>query len=177
MAKVRALIADGAIGELQHVQGAFSYFLRDASNMRNIPALGGGGLPDIGVYPTVTTRFATGAEPERLQANVRYDSEFGTDIYASVRAEFPGFETSFYISTQLANRQTMAFHGTEGLIEVLSPFNADRWGRNRFCSPTRAIRKLRPSVFRTAVSMSARSRHSLEPRPGKRSKCSRLRSR
>ena len=126
--KVRQLIADGAIGKLQHVQGAFSYFLKDASNMRNIRELGGGGLPDIGVYPTVTTRFVTGEEPQRVQATVRFDAEFGTDIYASIRAEYQSFEQSFYISTQMANRQTMAFHGTEGLIEVTSPFNADRWG-------------------------------------------------
>jgi predicted dehydrogenase len=35
---------------------------------------------------------------------------------------------SFYISTQMANRQVMVFHGTEGFIEVKSPFNADRYG-------------------------------------------------
>ena len=144
--KVRALLAEGAIGDLVHVQGAFTYFLRDETNMRNIPELGGGGLPDIGVYPTVTTRFATGKEPERVQATVRYDEKFGTDIYASVRAEFPGFELSFYVSTQLASRQFMAFHGTDGLIEVVSPFNADRWGEetvllsNRNHSETQAFR-------------------------------------
>ncbi|TWF52986.1 Gfo/Idh/MocA family protein [Neorhizobium alkalisoli] len=126
--KVRELLAEGAIGDLQHVQGAFSYFNRDPGNMRNIPELGGGALPDIGVYPTITTRFATGKEPQRVQATVRRDPEFGTDIYASVKADFGSFELSFYISTQLASRQLMVFHGTEGTIEVKSPFNADRWG-------------------------------------------------
>jgi predicted dehydrogenase len=126
--KVRELLAEGAIGDLQHVQGAFSYFNRDPGNMRNIPELGGGALPDIGVYPTITTRFATGKEPKRVQATVRRDPEFGTDIYASVKADFGSFELSFYISTQLASRQLMVFHGTEGTIEVKSPFNADRWG-------------------------------------------------
>ncbi|AJY48053.1 Gfo/Idh/MocA family protein [Martelella endophytica] len=126
--KVRELLKEGAIGDLVHVQGAFTYFLKDATNMRNILSLGGGGLPDIGVYPAVTTRFVTEKEPERVQATVRFDDTFGTDIYASVRAEFPGFEMSFYISTQLANRQTMAFHGTKGVIEVVSPFNANVWG-------------------------------------------------
>jgi predicted dehydrogenase len=58
--KVRDLIANGAIGRLRHVQGAFCYFNTDPENMRNQPELGGGGLPDIGVYPTVTTRFSTG---------------------------------------------------------------------------------------------------------------------
>lgn len=126
--KVRDLLKEGAIGELQHVQGAFSYFNRDASNMRNIPELGGGALPDIGVYPTITTRFATGKEPQRVQAVVRRDPDFGTDIYASVKADFGTFEMSFYIATQMANRQVMVFHGTDGYIEVKSPFNADRYG-------------------------------------------------
>lgn len=126
--KVRSLLAEGAIGRLRHVQGAFTYYNRDPSNMRNIPALGGGCLPDIGVYPTITTRFATAKEPLRVQATTDRDAEFGTDIYSSVRADFGDFELSFYISTQLAARQVMVFHGDKGFIEVKSPFNADRYG-------------------------------------------------
>lgn len=126
--KVRELIAEGAIGRLRHVQGAFTYFNRDAGNMRNIPELGGGALPDIGVYPAITTRFATGREPLRVQAVTERDAEFCTDIYSSVKADFGDFEMSFYVATQMANRQVMVFHGTEGYIEVKSPFNAERWG-------------------------------------------------
>lgn len=126
--KVRDLLREGAIGRLRHVQGAFTYFNRDPGNMRNIVSLGGGALPDIGVYPTITTRFTTGEEPVRVQAVTERDPEFGTDIYSSVKADFGSFEMSFYISTQMANRQTMVFHGTEGFIEVKSPFNADLWG-------------------------------------------------
>jgi predicted dehydrogenase len=126
--RVRMLIAEGAIGRLRHVQGAFTYFNRDPGNMRNIPELGGGGLPDIGVYPAITTRFSTGKEPVRVQATTERDPQFGTDIYSSVRADFGDFELSFYISTQLAARQVMVFHGTDGFIEVKSPFNADRYG-------------------------------------------------
>jgi predicted dehydrogenase len=126
--KVRDLIASGAIGRLRHVQGAFSYYNVDPNNMRNQLDLGGGALPDIGVYPTITTRFVTGEEPRRVQAVTRRDPDFGTDIYSSVKADFGGFELSFYISTQMANRQVMVFHGSEGFIEVKSPFNADRWG-------------------------------------------------
>ena len=126
--KVRELLKEQAIGELRHVQGAFTYFNRDPSNMRNIPELGGGALPDIGVYPTITTRFVTGAEPQRVQAVTKRDPEFGTDIYSSVKADFGSFEMTFYVATQMAGRQVMVFHGTEGYIEVKSPFNADRWG-------------------------------------------------
>ncbi|MFN7009010.1 MAG: Gfo/Idh/MocA family protein [Allorhizobium sp.] len=126
--KVRELLSEGAIGRLRHVQGVFTYFNRDPGNMRNIRELGGGGLPDIGVYPAIATRFATGAEPLKVQAVVERDPDFGTDVYSSVKADFGTFELSFYVSTQMANRQSMVFHGTEGFIEVRSPFNADRWG-------------------------------------------------
>lgn len=123
--KVRELIASGAIGTLKQVDAAFTYFNVDPGNMRNIPELGGGVIPDIGVYPTVVTRFATGKEPVRLEASVEFDPKFGTDRYASVRADFGSFELTFYISTQMANRQTIAFHGDKGFIEVTAPFNSN----------------------------------------------------
>lgn len=126
--KVRELVQGGAIGTLRHVQGAFSYYNVDPQNMRNKPDLGGGALPDIGVYPTVTTRFVTGAEPLRVQADVTRDPKFGTDIYSSIRAEFPGFELSFYVATQMAARQTLVFHGDDGFIEIAAPFNAGIYG-------------------------------------------------
>lgn len=126
--KVRSLIAEGAIGRLRHVQGAFSYFNNDPANMRNNASLGGGGLPDIGVYPTVATRFSTGKEPVRVQATVERDPTFGTDRYASVKAVFDGFDMTFYCSTQMALRQMMVFHGEEGYIEVAAPFNAGDYG-------------------------------------------------
>lgn len=129
--KIRELIADGAIGRLRHVQGAFSYHNVDPQNMRNRPELGGGALPDIGVYPIVTARLATGLEPRRMQASVERDPDFGTDIYSSVKADFGEFELSFYVATQMAARQSMVFHGDKGFIEVASPFNAGLYDHHR----------------------------------------------
>jgi len=122
--KVRELIADGAIGTLKYVQGAFTYYNVDPGNMRNILELGGGALPDIGVYPTVSTRFVTDKEPLKVLATVERDPKFRTDTYSSIRADFGDFELAFYLSTQMANRQLMVFHGDKGFIEVRSPFNA-----------------------------------------------------
>ncbi|PYE89167.1 Gfo/Idh/MocA family protein [Phyllobacterium leguminum] len=129
--KVRELIASGAIGALRHVQGAFTYFNKDPGNMRNQPALGGGALPDIGVYPVVATRMSTGLEPKRVRATVERDPDFGTDRYANVTAEFEGFDLSFYVSTQMAQRQSMVFHGDKGFIEVHAPFNTGKYGHAR----------------------------------------------
>jgi predicted dehydrogenase len=129
--KVRQLVQSGAIGRLRHVQGAFAYYNVDPSNMRNQLELGGGGLPDIGVYPTVSTRFVTGKEPLRIQATVERDKTFGTDIYACVKADFGDFDLGFYCSTQMALRQFMVFHGEKGFIEVHAPFNAGDYDHHR----------------------------------------------
>lgn len=137
-AKVRDLITHGAIGNLRHVQGAFTYFNTDPTNMRNILELGGGALPDIGVYPTVTTRFATGKEPAKVSAKVDFDPVFKTDTFSSIRADFGDFELSFYLSTQMANRQLMVFHGDAGFIEVHAPFNASLYDHDHITLHNRA---------------------------------------
>ena len=129
--KVRELVQAGAIGTLKHVQGAFTYYNVDPGNMRNRLELGGGALPDIGVYPTVAARFVSGREPTRVQASVERDKVFKTDIFSSIRADFGDFELSFYVATQLAARQTMVFHGDKGFIEVFSPFNAGLYDHHR----------------------------------------------
>ena len=128
---VKNLIADGKIGTLKHVQGSFTYYNKDPENMRNNPELGGGVLPDIGVYPIVTTRFVTGEEPQSIRARVEIDKTFGVDTYASVELGFKHFDLSFYVSTQMSLRQKMVFHGDNGRIEVHAPFNARNYGDSK----------------------------------------------
>ena len=127
----RRIIGEGKIGQLKQVQGVFSYFNIDPHNMRNKVELGGGGLPDIGVYPIVTTRFVTQMEPHSVTARVQYDQKFGTDIFASAQVHFDGFDLSFYCSTQMSLRQHMTFHGDLGCLEIHAPFNARVYGHSR----------------------------------------------
>lgn len=124
--RVRELLRQGAIGELRHVQGAFSFFNEDPGNIRNRADQGGGALRDIGVYPSVTTRFVTGEEPDGIEARIDWDR--GIDATARVWASFPSFEMDFYVSMRMAARQQMAFHGTEGVLTVEAPFNAKLYG-------------------------------------------------
>jgi len=124
-AKVRELVKKNKIGALRHIQASFTYYNVDAKNMRNRPELGGGVLPDIGVYPTVCARFATGQEPSHVTASVEFDPKFKTDRFATAQLEFDGFDMSFYVSTQLSNRQTMVLHGSKGFIELTAPFNSN----------------------------------------------------
>lgn len=123
--KVKALLSKGAIGKLRMIDASFTYFNTDANNMRNQPELGGGALPDIGVYPVVAARYATGLEPLSVSASVEFDPQFKTDRFAMANLTFDGFDMRMYVSTQMGNRQTMVFHGDEGFIELSAPFNSN----------------------------------------------------
>jgi predicted dehydrogenase len=121
--RARELVRGGAIGRLRHVQGAFSFMLLDPTNIRNDASRGGGALRDIGVYPTVTTRFVTGAEPVAV-THAEIDWDMGIDATVRAMAAFPDFHLEFYLSMRMAPRQTMAFHGETGFLTVRAPFNA-----------------------------------------------------
>jgi predicted dehydrogenase len=122
--RTRELIREGRIGELCAIVGVFSYFNRNAENVRHKPEWGGGGLLDIGCYPITTSRFMFGAEPLRLSGVVERDPDFGTDRLASAILEFSGGQSIFTCGTQIVPYQRMQFLGTEGRIEIEIPFNA-----------------------------------------------------
>lgn len=124
--RARALLAEGAIGALVHVESAFTFNNPDRANIRNRPETGGGAMRDIGVYPCVTTRFATAAEPQRVRADLRLDN--GVDVFGRVWADFEGFTMAFYVGMRAAPRQGIVFHGTEGVMELPFPYNAGKAG-------------------------------------------------
>ena len=71
--RAREIVRSGEIGELRGIQGLFSYYNVDPANVRNIADIGGGGIMDIGVYPTVTARFLFEDEPTRVVSQIERD--------------------------------------------------------------------------------------------------------
>lgn len=125
--KARELVQGGTIGKLVHVRGAFCYNNAAATgNIRNRPETGGGGIPDIGVYPFGATRFVSGAEPERVRAEI--DWENGVDTVARVDADFGGFTMNALVSMRMHLFQEMAFHGDQGVLRLTAPFNPGTYG-------------------------------------------------
>jgi len=122
--ETRRLIRSGRIGSLRSITGFFSYFNPDPANIRNQLELGGGSLMDIGCYPINVSRFAYETEPQRVLSVIERDAATGTDTLTSAVLDFPNGQSTFTCSTRLAPYQRMIFHGTEGRIEVLIPFNA-----------------------------------------------------
>lgn len=123
--KALELARDGSLGELRLVLGGFSYFNRDAGNIRNKADLGGGALMDIGCYPVTLSRFLFGEEPLSALASIERDPDFGTDRFTSAILEYSGArQCVFSCSTQLNPFQRMFLIGTKGKVEIEIPFNA-----------------------------------------------------
>ena len=120
---VRDLIRAGRIGKLQAINGFFSYFNDDASNIRNKPEMGGGALMDIGCYCINISRFIFADEPKKVAGLIEKDENTGIDKLTSAILDFPNGQATFTCSTQLVPYQRMQFFGTTGRIEVEIPFN------------------------------------------------------
>ena len=122
--QARDWVRSGQIGDLVGVQMAFSYFNRDAEDIRNRKEAGGGALYDIGCYAVNTSRFLFGREPVRAMALVERDPEFGTDRLTSGLLDYGGAHLTFTCSTQAVAYQRVIALGIKGRIEIEIPFNA-----------------------------------------------------
>ncbi len=119
------LVRNGRIGKVGTVAAHFSYFNRDAQNVRNMAGIGGGGLLDIGCYAILSTRRVFGREPLRVAAVIDRDPDFGTDRLASALLDFgDGATATFTVSTQLSMHQRVVMVGDKGRVEITVPFNA-----------------------------------------------------
>lgn len=128
--RAREMVQNGAIGQLRHVTGAFSFDNRhDADNIRNKAETGGGGLRDIGVYVFGSARYVMDREPDEVSARIEWENGF--DTFADVRAQFGDVSYSAYVSIRMHPYQEMCFHGTGGVIRLTAPFNAAVFGEAR----------------------------------------------
>jgi predicted dehydrogenase len=122
--RARALVREGAIGELRTIQTFFSYHNVDPDNIRNMAEIGGGGLMDIGCYCISLSRFVFDAEPQRVMGIVEHDPVFKTDRLVSGLMDFGLGTSTWTCSTQLNSYQRVSIFGTEGRVEIEIPFNA-----------------------------------------------------
>ena len=122
--RVQALVREGRIGELRSMAGYFSYFNRDAGNIRNVPEYGGGAMLDIGCYLIHTSRMIFGAEPRRVVSLIDRDPEMKVDRLSSLIMDFERGQSIGTCSTQVVSYQRVHVVGTTGRIEIEIPFNA-----------------------------------------------------
>jgi predicted dehydrogenase len=121
--RLRALVAEGAIGELRLVRAAFSYSLYDEDNIRLRTDVEGGALMDVGCYCVSGSRLLAG-EPEWVSGAAWYGPT-GTDWVFTGLMRFPdNVLATFDCGTALPNRDELEAIGSEASLFVDDPWHA-----------------------------------------------------
>lgn len=122
MAHVRKLIADGAIGEVRMLQADFGFRAGvDPSSRLFNPAMAGGGLLDVGVYPISLASMLFGAPSDIT--GVAQLGETGVDEQAAISLKYAGGQVAALTTGVRINTPQEAYIlGTDGSIKVHAPW-------------------------------------------------------
>ncbi len=77
--KVLALVEEGRIGKVKHIETVFSYYNDAPENIRNKKEYGGGALYDIGCYGISVARTILKENPKKAIGTFLVDKIFKTD--------------------------------------------------------------------------------------------------
>lgn len=112
------LIRGGVIGEVRNIFGEFSWVCErpDPRDRLFDPALAGGALLDLGVYPLMLSMQLLGSEPETVQSLCR-KAETGVDMHTSVQMQYAdGAVAQFFCGMDARGNDGMQIFGTKGHI-------------------------------------------------------------
>lgn len=138
IAKLLELIRGGAIGQVRVIQATFGFHYPiefDAKHRLLANDLAGGGILDVGCYPTSFCRLVAGAavgkpfaEPTKLSA-VGHLGQTGVDEWTVASAEFPGGVLAQLSTAVQCDQENVArVYGSDGWILVPEPWTPSRSG-------------------------------------------------
>ncbi len=158
-ARLTALLADGAVGEVREIQAFFSFRVRSPENIRLRPELAGGALNDVGCYPVHLACLLYGGGPERVRTSVRM-AESGVDMETSGLMDFPrGRRLYFGCGMDLGPDTFGRVLGTEGEIRLSNPYHPRPEDTLELHRPDRTIVIERPTQHERSFSPAIRHIH------------------
>ena len=123
MEQLEQLCRGGRLGELRHVEAAFTFPLDPGPNFRWEASLGGGALLDVGSYGVHAARWLLAAEPCRVAAVLQTTG--GVDASCAVALGFPERRTAGVLASFVAHEhQRLTVVGTRAVLTVPRPFTA-----------------------------------------------------
>lgn len=116
------LVAEGAIGQLRLIRGAFSFVLGNPADVRLASGLDGGALMDVGSYCVSGARLLAG-EPERVSGEQSLGGD-GVDVVFAATMRFPGDVLAhFDAGLALARRDELEVVGDKGSLFLDDPWH------------------------------------------------------
>ena len=127
--EVKAMVEGGTLGELRLVRGCFTFPVTREPDFRLDPALGGGCLWDLGVYPISYARLMIGTEPVEA-FGWQTLGPTGVDVAFVAQLRFPAHlflfpEDAFLqcdTSFRAAFRRNVEIVGSEATLVIPNPF-------------------------------------------------------
>lgn len=118
MERLRAIVADGTLGEVRKVVASHNQDLpKDPAHRLNDPALGGGALLDLGIYP-VSFSFDVFGAPQRILASAAMTAT-GVDRQTAAIFEYAdGQQAIVDCALDTAGNNRAAIIGTSGWVEI-----------------------------------------------------------
>ncbi len=121
-ARVRSLIADGAIGQLKTIRMAFCFWLERDPDIRWNKDMGGGSLMDVGCYCVDMSRLIARAEPMEAQATAIWHKKYRVDETLAGLLRFPNDVIALFdCSFRTDYRESLDIQGTTGRILLPRP--------------------------------------------------------
>jgi dihydrodiol dehydrogenase / D-xylose 1-dehydrogenase (NADP) len=125
MEELQRTIQNGEIGQITRLDAAFAFQSDAAENDRLFdPALGGGALLDVGIYPITFANLILGI-PERFESVVKFAST-GVDATESIVYHYPQSVAHLQASIRTDLGREATIYGTKGTIHVPAFWAAEK---------------------------------------------------
>jgi len=128
------VVASGAIGDVQHIETAFTFTSEMTDNYRLNPAMGGGALLDVGCYQAhAWVALTAGATDLKINDLSRVVGPTGIDLTTDVSVRINNSVTAHAVSSfALASQQQFIVRGSLGQISTEVGESFTTW--NEACS-------------------------------------------
>lgn len=122
---IEEIVTSGVIGEIKTISANLGYRIDHVDRLTN-PALAGGSLLDLTVYPLNFVSMIWGDEIQEINANCVY-TETGVDGIDNVMLKYPGGRAANLFTTIYARTDRRGtLYGDKGYIEVLNINNPEK---------------------------------------------------
>ena len=123
------LVANGAIGDIRHIETAFTFTSEMTDNYRLSPSMGGGALLDVGCYQThAWVALTKGAANLSITELARTVGPTGIDLTTDLSVQINNNITAHAVSSfALPSNQQFIVRGSEGQISTAAGESFTTW--------------------------------------------------